>query len=75
MHTRSGLQMRQTRNLAMTPELRDAIGLLRCSNVALADRIAELAAGNPRVEIVPPVTAQRDAVWQALEAEAGRYLR
>ncbi|MCL7464721.1 RNA polymerase factor sigma-54 [Phaeovulum sp. NW3] len=64
--------MRQTRNLAMTPELRDAIGLLRCSNAALADRIAELAAGNPRVEIVPPVAAQRDAVWQALEAALDR---
>lgn len=49
MQTRSELMLRQQRSLAMTADLRRAIGLLKLSNADLSALLARIAATNPAV--------------------------
>ncbi len=45
--------LRQQRVLAMTTQLRHAIGLLKYNNTELAAHLAELAAVNPAIDLMP----------------------
>jgi len=53
--TRSGLELRQTRRLAMTVELRRAIGLLHLDNAALTTHLAAVARRNPALLVTAAV--------------------
>lgn len=53
METRLELGAQQTRALAMTARLRQAIGLLRLSNRQLSEHLETLAAANPHLALVP----------------------
>ncbi|MCC6597800.1 MAG: RNA polymerase factor sigma-54 [Alphaproteobacteria bacterium] len=46
------LDLRQSQNLVMTPQLQQAIGLLQLSNMELADMVEEALANNPLLEKV-----------------------
>ncbi len=51
------LELRQNQSLTMTPQLRQAIKLLRMSNLELADYVAEEVQKNPLLELAPPAAA------------------
>ena len=53
METRLELGARQTRALAMTSQLRQAIGFLRLGNQQLSDHLAALAHANPHLALTP----------------------
>ena len=59
------LDLRQSQNLVMTPQLQQAIKLLQLSNVELADYIESEIAQNPLLEKVP-----NEAENESLEAAA-----
>lgn len=68
MENRPALQMLQTRSLAMTTELRHAIGLLRLNNQELAAHVVAFAASNPLLHLT-----QTPHLTQALHwIDAGR---
>ncbi len=51
------IEIRQNQTLVMTPQLRQAIKLLRMSNLELADYVAGEVEKNPLLEIAPPPSA------------------
>lgn len=63
MRSDPALQLRQSRALAMTPELRDAIGLLRMSNAELSVHLAMLARTNPSLRIERPTAELVATLW------------
>lgn len=53
----------QTRAIAMTAQLRQAIGLLRLRNQDIAEQAAVLAAGNAHLVLVRSTVAQQPDTW------------
>jgi RNA polymerase sigma-54 factor len=51
------LELRQGQTLVMTPQLQQAIKILRMNNLELADFVATEVEKNPLLEIAPPPTA------------------
>lgn len=49
------LELRQSQTLVMTPQLQQAIKLLRMNNLELADYVAAEVEKNPLLEIAPPM--------------------
>lgn len=60
------LEIRPARALAMTQDLRAAIGLLRCTNTELAAELDRLGGGNACLQIVPSPVQQIASIWQDL---------
>jgi len=58
------LEIKPARALAMTQDLRAAIGLLRCTNAELSGELERLAGDNPFVQIVPSPVQQIASIWQ-----------
>jgi RNA polymerase sigma-54 factor len=52
------LELRQTQSLALTPQMQQAIRLLRMTNLELAEFVAEEAEKNPLLEVVAPTRPQ-----------------
>ena len=52
------LELRQTQSLALTPQMQQAIRLLRMNNLELAEFVAEEAEKNPLLEVVAPTRPQ-----------------
>jgi RNA polymerase sigma-54 factor len=52
------LELRQNQSLALTPQMQQAIKLLRMTNLELAEFVAEEAEKNPLLEVVAPVRQQ-----------------
>lgn len=50
------LELRQSQKLAVTPQLRQAIGLLQMSNIELTEHLLEEIEKNPLLEMVAPET-------------------
>ena len=71
------LELRQNQSLALTPQLQQALRLLRMTNLELAEYVAEEAEKNPLLEVVAPARPQSagpavarsggDGDWSALE--------
>lgn len=57
MQSHAGLELRQSRSLVMTDDLRSAIGLLRLRNHELADMAMLAAQANSHLRIASPQTA------------------
>lgn len=70
MQTSPHLQIRQTRTLSMTRDLREAISLLRLSNAELSAHAALLAETNPCIRIERPVAEMVAELWRRVEPEA-----
>lgn len=60
----AGLELRQTGSLSMTPQLRQAIELLKFNNVELSAHLTKLAAANPMLTVLveqPPPSPAPDS--------------
>lgn len=71
MQMTPALLPRLSRSLAMTPELRRAIGMLRLSNIDLAAHLEQLAAGNRQVQVVRPLTDVIATLWPPRDMGTG----
>jgi len=69
MQTAHGLVLTQTRSLAMTADLRRAIGMLKLSNVAVAAELEALAARNACLQVVRPAADPGLALFMDRVAE------
>lgn len=63
------LQQRQSRSLAMTADLRRAIGFLRCTNREIAAQVAVLAKTNPHLNVRR--TSMSQTLWASIVDPAG----
>ena len=67
MRAQPSLELGQHQNLALTPQLRQALALLQCSSQELDQEIAQALADNPLLEIAEPAPADRaerlDRLW------------
>ncbi|HEX7128938.1 MAG TPA: RNA polymerase factor sigma-54, partial [Rhodanobacteraceae bacterium] len=65
-----GIQLRLHQQLALTPQLQQAIRLLQLSQVELETELRELAETNPLLELDPPEEAGEGAEGEAETAPA-----
>lgn len=63
MDTRIGIQTQQTRSLAMTNQLRHAIGLLSFGNQALLEHLVTLAEANPNIVVGQSLRSAAQRSW------------
>lgn len=59
------IELRQSQTLAMTPQLQQAIRLLKLSSGALAEYVAAEVEKNPLLDLAPPVTSGTGPVLRA----------
>jgi RNA polymerase sigma-54 factor len=70
--TRNNMEMRQLRTLAMTVQMRQAIGMLKLNNIELSKHVERLVAGNPAISMMPlQPPAGREAPAAAIRATTG----
>jgi RNA polymerase sigma-54 factor len=63
------LELRQTQTLVMTPQLQQALRLLRMSNLQLADYLAAEVEKNPLLELAPPAPGGPVATRRGAETD------
>lgn len=68
------LQLRQSQQLVMTPQLRQAIRLLELNNLELARLLEQEVERNPLLELAPPDSDRPEPAATAPEPEAGAPL-
>ncbi|WP_322999082.1 RNA polymerase factor sigma-54 [Castellaniella sp.] len=67
MRSQASLELGQHQQLALTPQLRQALRLLQCSTLELEQEIAQAVADNPVLELDEPATDAVSAQAEMLE--------
>ena len=69
-----GLELRQSQQLVMTPQLQQAIRLLQLSNLELAAQIETVCERNPLISLEPPAGAATPAESSSADPDAAAEL-